>query len=329
MQAVRQIMHAPGDLPRTVQRRHCRRTPTNLSGVGHQLEIDFEQRHLLADVVVEFAGNPRPFFLMRVQEASPEVPDPPVADLQLRRVRPHLGFGPLTPDPLDHEAGNERRLNQENREDTEDIPTVAVPRRGLPEPDEHVARNALLGDCPSLQLPPVDLADVQVGRRDRNAVGGLPFEDAKREACKRPHLEAVALEAASDDAVVHGRVHPAIRGSVGHRGDAIEIRQRMDDPSSAVPVDDHVVDDRLGRQRRKTRLQGAGRQPSEIRDREPRLESLELESRERLVGLVAAASADDDEHVAGVWLQRQRQVDRAAEVHRTHHARGVRVPRAG
>ena len=75
MQPVRQVVHAASDLLRAVQRLGGEVLCVSLNDAGELLEIDFKQRHLLADVVVQVARDPRAFRFLRVQQARAEVAD--------------------------------------------------------------------------------------------------------------------------------------------------------------------------------------------------------------------------------------------------------------
>ena len=95
MQPVRQVVHAASDLLRAVQRFGGEILRLSLDDAGELLEIDFEQRHLLADVVVKIARDPRAFRFLRVQQARAEVADAivtlPQLDLVLEELAPRPG----------------------------------------------------------------------------------------------------------------------------------------------------------------------------------------------------------------------------------------------
>ena len=72
MQSVRQIVHAPGD----VRARGSAASSASvlalvLTGAAQQLEIDRQERHLLADVVVQLARDPGALGFLRVQQPRP------------------------------------------------------------------------------------------------------------------------------------------------------------------------------------------------------------------------------------------------------------------
>ena len=54
-----------------------------LHGATQQLEIDLQERHLLADVVVQLTGNPRALGFLRIQQPGAEVADSLVAGEEL------------------------------------------------------------------------------------------------------------------------------------------------------------------------------------------------------------------------------------------------------
>ena len=82
MQAVRQIAHVSGNL---LSPRPCLgRETLGVAGIGaaYLVEIHGQQRQLLADVVVQFACDPRTLGLLCVEQSRPEVTDPLVARTQ-------------------------------------------------------------------------------------------------------------------------------------------------------------------------------------------------------------------------------------------------------
>src|SRR5580765_6976647 len=87
VQAVREVVNALGDLPRAIQRFMQQRAGLYLEfrlGAPNDLEIDREERQLLADIVMELPGNPGSFRFLCHQQAAAQVPNAIVARPQLR-----------------------------------------------------------------------------------------------------------------------------------------------------------------------------------------------------------------------------------------------------
>ena len=104
MQPVRQFVHAAGNILRPVHGVVGHRDRVALGRAAEQLEVDLQQRHLLADVIVQLARDPRPFGFLRVQQPRAKIADAFVAAAQLEFAAPHLFFGLTPPGPLDAAA---------------------------------------------------------------------------------------------------------------------------------------------------------------------------------------------------------------------------------
>ena len=111
MQPVRQIVHALGDCS---ARDSAPRRPAAASAPDAVLPSSsrsiFEQRHLLADVVVQLARNPRALGFLRVQQPRAEVADPLVAVRSSAWLPTHLRLGLSPSRPLNEQPGDQRRL---------------------------------------------------------------------------------------------------------------------------------------------------------------------------------------------------------------------------
>src|SRR4029079_1506180 len=117
------------------------------------------------------------------------------------------------------------RLRHERGSYDEDIDVVAIPHRGLPKSDDRSGRHERFADPPPPQLAPVDLVDVQIGRRHRDGVGRLAAKHPQGDGAGRLNLNCLNLQTAADYAVAQCRVHPAVDGRVGYRRDAIQVIQ--------------------------------------------------------------------------------------------------------
>ena len=93
MQPVRQVVHALGDPLRARQCLGGHPLGFIVFGAAHQLEIHRQQRHLLVDVVVQFACDPRSLGFLRLQQSRPEVADSLVARQQMALALAQLDFG--------------------------------------------------------------------------------------------------------------------------------------------------------------------------------------------------------------------------------------------
>ena len=98
MQTVRQVVHVSGNL---LSARPCLGgEPLGFARIGaaHLVEIHGQQRQLLADVVVQFARDPRTLGLLRVEQSRPEVADPLVARTKTVLASAQLDLG-MVPSP--------------------------------------------------------------------------------------------------------------------------------------------------------------------------------------------------------------------------------------
>jgi hypothetical protein len=161
------------------------------------------------------------------------------------------------------------------------------------------------------ELSPVDLDDIQVGRRHRDVVGHLSAQDANGQRADGIRVGRLAPETATDDAPTHRGVHPAVGRGVGYSRNPVQVVQRVEILPRAILVDGQIVDDGMCRERPQTRLELVGRQTRQVRDGEAWLERPELRLREILV---RSGRSVDDEDVLDVRLQRSGERERAAEV---------------
>src|SRR5688572_25580426 len=99
MQTVRQVVHVFGNLLRS---RPCVGSETlRLTGIlAYLVEIHCQQRQRLADVVVEFACDPRALGLLCVEQSRSEVTDSLVA-------RPKITLASAQLAPLIEQCGNQ------------------------------------------------------------------------------------------------------------------------------------------------------------------------------------------------------------------------------
>ena len=82
---------------------------------AQQLEIDLQQRHLLADVVVQLARDPRALGFLRVQQPRAEVADSLVAGEQLRLLAVSCSSARRRLTLCTSSPRDQRRLRQKER----------------------------------------------------------------------------------------------------------------------------------------------------------------------------------------------------------------------
>ena len=122
---------------------------------------------------------------------------------------------------------------------------VAVPDRGFAKPDDRSGRNPGFIDAPSPKLARVDLARVQLEGGGVDAVGFFSVEHTEGELTGAVDRLRLAVKIATHDAVIHGRVDPAIGRGVGRGRDSVDVFQRVVLVPGAVLGDQQVVDNRV------------------------------------------------------------------------------------
>ena len=126
-------------------------------------EIDREQGDLLADIVVQFAGDARTFGVLGLEQPRPEIADALVAAAQrlLDRHAPDL-LPAVASVAAASKPSDEERLGHQHRRCGEDVDLVAVPDGRFLEEHSRALRHSRLADAPTPQLSPVHLPDVQI-----------------------------------------------------------------------------------------------------------------------------------------------------------------------
>ena len=87
---MREVVHIPGNVLRLVQRVADKRFGRAWHFVEQELEIHREQGDLLADIVVQFAGEARTFGVLGLEQPRPEIADALVAAAQLLVAATHV-----------------------------------------------------------------------------------------------------------------------------------------------------------------------------------------------------------------------------------------------
>src|SRR6188768_4375765 len=135
MQTVRQVVHVLGDASSQIQRFSRLELGLLLAGSAQQLEIDRQDRELLADVIVQLARDAGAFGFLCAQQARPEVADASVTHLQVRLTSAQRVLGAAAACALNQQSCDQQRLNHENREGTDDVVPEAMPDPWLAKPD--------------------------------------------------------------------------------------------------------------------------------------------------------------------------------------------------
>ena len=127
MQTVREVVDAPGNLLRPVQRLAGERFAVGRNRAAEQLEIDREQGDLLADVVVQFAGDAGTFGVLGMQQPRRRgrecASNCSAAPLRCRAIDPR----PPAPPSLHEQAGDEEPLRQQHRRGAQDVDPESLP----------------------------------------------------------------------------------------------------------------------------------------------------------------------------------------------------------
>src|SRR4029453_2965196 len=128
---------------------------------AERLEIHRQQRHLLADVVVQFACETRALSLLRAQQASAEVTDALGVPLQFLLIPAHLLLGAFAARRLHEQTDNQCCLREQECARADDIPPVTLPHSWFAEQDLCAGGHPRFVDPPAPKLPPVHLYDIE------------------------------------------------------------------------------------------------------------------------------------------------------------------------
>ena len=257
-------MSAPGSAASSASR--CR---SSLGSFRQQLEIDRQQRHLLADVVVQLARNPGALGLLRIEQPRAEVADALVA-VRSSAWPPRTcssawrRLALWTSSPAINAVWARTRPSAENvdpwRSQTEgsrNLTTVPAGTRASLMPQRRSCRQSTwLTFRSGLTSGCVDLFAAEApGRRARS-----------------PRLRLLALQAAADDAVVHRRIDPGNRSvRWQHCGNLVQVLQWMEVLARAVPADQQIVNRSMAAAASRAAASSARRSAGPLRydDREP------------------------------------------------------------
>jgi len=169
------------------------------------------------------------------------------------------------------------------------------------------------------------LIDVQVEHRNRDVVRAFSAEHAQRQPTESFEHRFLLIQTATNDAVIHRRVGPAVRGSVRGADHDVEILQRMESLPATILVNNDVVDRRMRRQLRKTLRQVTGRKACQIRHLQRADEWLQLTTNDPLILLIALAGAGDDEQLFEIGLQLANQLEGSRELPAVDESRRIRT----
>ncbi len=128
------------------------------------------------------------------------------------------------------------------------------------------------------------------------------------------------------------RVDPHIGGYVRDGRNLVEGRELVELAAVSVVEERQEVDNRIARQFGHASEQVWHRHSGRVGEVKPAVERAELHSRHILVEAIGVRHSAHHEDVPEIRVQLDRNVDRAFQVHRHHHARGLRsrlrTPRA-
>src|SRR6516162_2031767 len=131
MEAVREIVHALGNvlcaIECALQQTIDATTVLRLVFGTHQVEIEREQRKLLADVVVQLAGDTCALRFLRAEQAATEIANPLVAGAQFLGAVARLSFSEQSPPLLNQQTDDESRLREQHDRGADDVLAEAIP----------------------------------------------------------------------------------------------------------------------------------------------------------------------------------------------------------
>ena len=131
MQTMREVVDFPGNLPRLVQRVAGQWFCAGRNRLVEELEIHRQQADLLADVVVQFAGDPRTLRVLGVEQPRPEVVDAPGTAAQRFFAAAQSIFGRSALPSLRKQAGDEKPLRHQHCRTAQHVDPGPLPHRRL------------------------------------------------------------------------------------------------------------------------------------------------------------------------------------------------------
>src|SRR5215217_4014261 len=109
-------------------------------GAGHRLEVDGQEQHSLADVVVQFARDSGALRFLRPQQAGREVAVALVTANQRILTLTKIPLCAPSSCSLNQQTRNEQRLCGNQQHGGEDVPSVLVPEAWITKADERSVR---------------------------------------------------------------------------------------------------------------------------------------------------------------------------------------------
>src|SRR5215471_10356442 len=329
MQSVRQRVHASRETLRAVARAlddAVGLPPVHWTLAAQDVEIEREQRELLAHVVVKLAGDACALGFLRDEQPSAEVAYSFVTRPQFAGTLPREPFRSAASSLLYEQTRDERGLDDERRHRREDVEPVAVPESGLAEKDLRSRRNTRFADVPAAKLPRVHLVYVQIHGRDGNGVGLFTVQYPQAQLSNYLCLRPLPLETPANDAMIQRGIDPRIHWRIRDRRESIQVvdRSQLIDESHAVV--DKKIDRGSRREQCQPRFEDLSIQIGQECKRKPVRELAKLLSRLDVEALRQAVRRIDHEHAAEIGLQRERQRDRAGQIRWCDEARRIVRP---
>ena len=155
MKLVREIVEIRSDLGCALGHDVRARPHTWRVAESELIDIDGQQRDLLAEIVVKLARDARALDFLRGDEAAGEPSRILLAYLQCMFVDSQGTFRAAPPRSLKQQAGDQAALNREHRQDAGDVGPVLLPERVLAKLDVGAGRQQPGIDVPLTELSPV------------------------------------------------------------------------------------------------------------------------------------------------------------------------------
>ena len=169
------------------------------------VDADRDIRQLLADVVVQIAGDVGARRFLGVDEAAGHVPDAIVAGAQRRFARPDRVVGAAQPRALPQQPGDQQQLRDHDDDRRHDVGAVQFPRGRHAEADVRARGKQRLVDAPAPQLPPVEHRPDAAPLR-WECSGRRTLQDAERHLAETLGVGDAAAHHAADHALAEIRV---------------------------------------------------------------------------------------------------------------------------
>ena len=197
------------------------------------LDGDRHAGQLLADVVVEIAGDVRARRFLRVDQTSGQLPDPLVARSNRRLTCQDRFFGATPSGSLHEESGDRQQLRGDHDDRADDVPAIGFPHGRREESDLRFRWQPRRVDAPSLDLAPVEGRARAARLRSECPGRACPRESAAPSA--RPASAGLARAAhhAADDTGADVEIDRAVHRH--RRGLRRRFARRPADPAAPAP----------------------------------------------------------------------------------------------